>query len=99
MILARLIAFARYMVTLEDVRWFVGRMWHQVLDEPEERMRFGRLVVQLLGTGAVAGWVVATLFSAGGFATVPGSTTDSGPNIIAREPGPGYNVKAFCDDP
>lgn len=99
MILAKLLAFIRYVVTLEDVRWFAFRIYQQVLTDPEERMRFVRLFVQLLGSGAIAGWVLATILStAAGVSTLPGSSTDT-LVVVAREPGPSYNVKAFCDDP
>lgn len=95
----RFAAFVRWLVTLEDVRWFAHRVGSQLLDEPEERWRAARLLTQVLGAGAVTGWIIATFLSAGaGISTLPGATTDP-LNVIAREPGPAYNVLAFCNDP
>ena len=79
--------------------WFLTRVWTQLLDEPEERWRAARLLTQVLGAGAISGWLIATFLSAGvGVSTVPGATTEP-LNIIAREPGPAYDVRAFCNDP
>lgn len=97
--MATLTAFIRWLVTLEDVRWFASRIWTQLLDEPEEKWRAARLLTQVLGAGAVSGWVIATFLSAGaGISTLPGATTDP-VSIVAREPGVLYNVEAFCKDP
>ena len=96
---ARIIAFVRWLVTLEDIRWWMNRVWTQLLDEPEERWRAARLLTQVLGAGAVSGWLIATFLSAGvGVSTVPGTTTEP-LNIIAREPGVAFNVLQFCQDP
>ena len=86
-------------LTASDLRWFLNRVWTQLLDEPEERWRAARLLTQVLGAGAVSGWLIATFFSAGvGVSTVPGATTEP-LNIIAREPGVAFNVLQFCQDP
>ena len=86
-------------LTASDLRWFLNRFWKQLLDEPEERWRAARLLTQVLGAGAVSGWLIATFLSAGvGISTVPGATTEP-LNIIAREPGVAFNVLQFCQDP
>lgn len=62
------------------------------------RLLFKMALALVAATGLLTWFVVVPSMNQAGGPTPPTTASDE-VHIVARAPGPGYNVKAFCDDP